>query len=443
MKQTKTIYTGDNLAVLNGMNSEIIDLIYLDPPFNSKRMYHATTGSNAEGGSFKDIWTWDDVDETYLERLVTDYPYLAAYIKTIGSIHSSGMMSYITYMTQRLIELHRVLKPTGSFYLHCDPTASHYLKVVLDRIFGRGNFRNEIVWCYKTYLVQPKNNFPKKHDTILFYCKDSNKSQFNIYNDDNVKGTINYKRWKKYFNNKFEIVYGNHPTTDTRFNIYLQKFIQTNNREPSEGDVVYLAKGEPFLSYWDLKAVDPKSKERTGYPTQKPLSLLHRIIKASSNEGDLILDPFAGCATTCVAAEQLGRQWIGIDISSKAGELIADRLGQDVNGNQELFSKFVATKTLPVRTDLVIEKPTESVKDRLFKQQDHKCNGCFQEEIPYKLLEIDHIIPKSKGGGNYYENYQLLCGHCNKVKGNKPMDYLRMKMKKMEDLRVNKIGFGF
>jgi site-specific DNA-methyltransferase (adenine-specific) len=138
---TNTLYTNDNLFILNGLNSNLVDLIYLDPPFNSKRFYSAPIGSKAAGTSFKDMWTWQDVNEAYLEILADKYPQLTKYISSIGGIHSKPMMSYLTYMAQRIIEMHRVLKDTGSLYLHCDPTASHYLKIVLDEIFGKNNFR--------------------------------------------------------------------------------------------------------------------------------------------------------------------------------------------------------------------------------------------------------------------------------------------------------------
>ena len=153
-KQTfrNTLYTHDNLYVLSGLNSESVDLIYLDPPFNSKRMYSAPVGSKAAGSSFKDMWTWKDVDEFNLDTLAVNFPALAKYIASVGAIHSKPMTAYLTYMAQRIIEMHRVLKETGSLYLHCDPTASHYLKSLLDGIFCKNNFRNEIIWHYKTTL---------------------------------------------------------------------------------------------------------------------------------------------------------------------------------------------------------------------------------------------------------------------------------------------------
>ena len=186
-----------------------------------------------------------------------------------------------------------------------------------------------------------------------------------------------------------------------------------------------------------LPSLNTMSKERTGYPTQKPLALLERIIKASSNEGDVVLDPFCGCATTCVKAQHFNRKWIGIDIEKQAAELLVQRLSDDAG----FFKDFIHTKQIPQRTDIEKVLPSRSVKERLYKTQAGKCNGCF-EEFNIFNLEVDHIIPKSKGGGDYYENYQLLCGNCNRVKGNRPMEYLRAKIKIRQTLLNQQITFG-
>jgi site-specific DNA-methyltransferase (adenine-specific) len=186
---------------------------------------------------------------------------------------------------------------------------------------------------------------------------------------------------------------------------------------------------------WDIPII--RGKEATGYPTQKPLALLRRIIKSSSKEGDIVFDPFCGCATTCVAAQQLGRKWIGIDIEELAVDILVDRLTDDAG----LFTDFKNTAIVPQRTDVTEEEPSASVKERLYKKQNCLCNAC-KTNFDIRNLEIDHIIPKSKGGGDYYENYQLLCGSCNRIKGNRPMEYLRMKIKAREEMIKNKIVFG-
>jgi site-specific DNA-methyltransferase (adenine-specific) len=195
--------------------------------------------------------------------------------------------------------------------------------------------------------------------------------------------------------------------------------------------------GKLAPDYWNIPIVNITSKEGTGYPTQKPLALLKRIVLASSNEGDIVLDPFCGCATTCVAAQQLDRKWIGIDIEKNVVNILVERLSDDAG----LFKDFTSTELIPKRSDLEIVLPSESVKQRLYKQQDGKCNACGVD-FEIRNLEIDHIIPKNKGGGDYYENYQLLCGNCNRIKGDRPMEFLRLKIETHERLTNNNVFFG-
>jgi len=409
-----TLYTNDNLYVLSGTNSESVDLIYLDPPFNTKRTYSAPVGSKAAGVSFKDMWTWKDVDEYYLDTLADQFPALAKYIASVGAVHSKPMMAYLTYMAQRIVEMHRILKGTGSLYLHCDPTAGHYLKLLLDSVFGKNHFRNEIVWCY-TGGTDAKKTWQKKHDSLYFYTKTDNYLLNPCYVPFNER-TI--KRFNK---------------TDADGRKY--KINQLKNGRITK---TYMKEdGKLAPDYWNIPIVNITSKEGTGYPTQKPLALLKRIVLASSNVGDIVMDPFCGCATTCVAAQQLQRKWIGIDIEKQAVKVLTDRLSDDAG----LFKDFTATDQIPKRSDLKEVLPSQSVKQRLYKQQNGKCNACGREFEIWDF-EIDHIIPKSKGGGDYCENYQLLCGSCNKIKGDRPMEYLRLKIETRERMMKNKIFFG-
>ena len=361
-----TLYTGDNLYILNGMNSESVDLIYLDPPFNSKRLYSGTKDSVASRAQFKDIWKWADaeMDSECLDSLC-EHPDLLEYLATIEYIHSEGMMGYCTYMTMRIIQLHRVLKPTGGLYLHCDQTASHYLKIVMDKIFGKDSFKNEIIWGYRTGGAS-KKHWSRKHDTILFYAKPK-------YKHNAMKERIYYD--KKFFTD----------TVDETGKYYADVYVR---------DV-----------WEDIKPLINTSKERTGYPTQKPLSLLYRIIEASSEKGDIVLDPFCGCATTCEAAERLKRKWIGIDIESSAGDLLEKRLGKD--------TEFLRSNKIPQRKDVERVEPNPEIQERLRERQSGQCNGCGKK-LP-KTPPIRHIIPEEKGGGNYYENFHLLCGSCLKA----------------------------
>lgn len=312
-----TLYTCDNLFVLNGMNSETVDLIYLDPPFNSKRTYSAPIGSKAAGASFKDMWTWEDVDEEYLFTLVEYYPTLVEFIKSIQETHSKAMMAYVAYMAQRIIEMHRILKETGSFYLHCDPTASHYLKILLDTVFGRENFRNEIVWCYNTG-GKPKDSYAKKHDSIFFYTKSKKWS----FNSKNISIAMTPHKSSSNSNN-----YGGKMGIDENGREYVDKQGSKDKNGNYKYYRYYLDEGKIPEDWWiDINSIQSGAHERIGYPTQKPEALLERIIKASSNEGDVVLDAFVGGGTTIAVANKLNRKWIGIDQSVQAIELTKKRL---------------------------------------------------------------------------------------------------------------------
>ena len=394
---------------MNGLNSESVDLVYLDPPFNSKRLYNAPIGSRAEGSQFKDTWKWSDVNEYQLDIIANDFPELADYIEIIDRVSDMSMKAYITYMTQRVIQLHRILKPTGSIYYHCDPTAGHFVKLMLDCVFGKENFRNEIVWHYQTGGAS-KKWFSKKHDNIYFYAKS---------NQTNVDFTeIKDKRTEK------AMLRAQNPN-GARISI------ENDTKIP--------------MDVWQVQALNPMSKEHTDYPTQKPLALLERIIKASCPEGGIVLDPFCGCATTCVAAQRLKRHWIGIDIEDKAVDLLIERLEQDGNLRDTEISQldlkykeagkdFIVLNCekdenkLPHRTDIEtknIDEPKTKleIKKFLYQKQQHKCNGCGCE-FTIDLFDIDHIVPKACGGGDYLENYQLLCRTCNTTKGARPMAFL-------------------
>ena len=302
--KNRTIFCRDNLDILRGINSESVDLVYLDPPFNKKKVFTAPIGSQAEGAEFSDIFKRADVKDEWLDLIEFDHPDIYKLISAVKEISPSDYnWCYLSYMAIRLVECHRVLKDTGSLYLHCDPTMSHYLKLILDCIFGESNFRNEIVWGYRTG-GSSKRLFSKKHDIILFYSK----SNRYIFKTQNEKAYTKAKG-----RGVGKVVYGMQKSGKERASIF---------HRDDQG--VYTLVN--MRDIWDISYINSQAKERVGYPTQKPLALLERIIKASTNKGDIVLDPFCGCATTCVAAETLERQWIGIDVSPKAYELVKERL---------------------------------------------------------------------------------------------------------------------
>ena len=397
----KTVWTGDNLDIMRGMNSESVDLIYLDPPFNSSRNYAAPVGSKAAGAAFKDTWALSDLDVAWMGLIADEQPAMYQVLQAAGLTHGKGMQSYLCMMGVRLLEMRRMLKDTGSIYLHCDPTASHYLKLLMDAVFGVGNFRNEIVWHYRRW-TSPSNRFQRLHDSILFYAK-ATTNHFNRILTPYTEGSV--RRKKQGVLHRFKR--GEEP-------------VLVSNREIKRD-------GVPENDVWQIPFIAPSAKERIGYPTQKPLALLERIIKASSNEGDMVLDPFCGCATACVAAENLGRKWIGIDLSEKAVELVNMRLQQSMGS---LFHHgYVTARTdIPKRTDVEAPRNYRQNGHVLYGQQEGHCNGC-KSHFEYRHLEVDHRIPRSRGGTDHLDNLQMLCSHCNRLKGDRPQEYLVARLK--------------
>ena len=318
--KTDVLYYGDNLEILRKyIPDDSIDLIYLDPPFSSKKDYNiifkepTRREPEAQIRAFEDSWHWELAKETYDELIEEAPENVGKLIKAMfEGIGRNDVMAYLVMMTIRLLEMKRVLKETGSLYLHCDPTASHYLKLLLDQLFGVKNFRNEVVWCYETG-GRAVSHFPKKHDTIFWYSKSPS--------------------YRFYYDN---VALERDPST-MHESIHVDEKGRKYQRNIKHGKEYryYLDKGVLPNDWWnDVQALNPSAKERLGYPTQKPVALLERIIKASSNEGDVVLDPFCGCGTALVAAHQLNRRWIGIDITYLAIEVMAKRLKDSFAGIQ-------------------------------------------------------------------------------------------------------------
>ena len=412
----RTMWTGDNLDIMRGMNSEGVDLIYLDPPFNSNRTYSAPIGSQAAGAAFKDTWTLDDVDVAWHGEIADQNPAVYSVIGTAGGTHGSGMKSYLIMMAVRLLEMYRLLKPTGSLYLHCDPTASHYLKVLMDAVFGTKNFRNEIVWNYSFRLMDLPRFFNRKHDVILFYAKTAGCS-FSMPKTPWTRDEIIKTRKQKIHldDEGNEVIWM--PGGKGRSKSRLKKL----------SDI--MAEGKAMSDVWPIPTISSSSRERVGYPTQKPLALLDRIIKTSSNKGDMVLDPFAGCATACVAAERQDRQWVGIDISKKAADLVQVRIRREI----DLFHNFQPTRRsdIPKRTDLGELPNYRTHKHQLFGKQEGRCGGC-RVAFPFRNFTVDHVVPQSKGGSDHLGNLQLLCGACNSMKGTGTQAELIVKLQAQE-----------
>ena len=358
------LFYGDNLAVLRErVADESVDLVYLDPPFNSNASYNVLfrerTGeeSPAQIRAFTDTWEWTQETELTFERDIIGNPAVPPAVKDMITafrqfIGRNAMMAYLVMMAPRLVELRRVLKPTGSIYLHCDPTAGHYLKILMDTVFGKNNYRNEITWKRTSSHNDVRRNFGAVNDVLLFYSK-NDEYPFNtqywpysqehldqVYRHSDESGrrysltdmrspsprpnlTYDYKGYKPHANG-WTVSLERMQQLDSEGRLHFPENKSGRIRMKRFLDEM---PGVPLGNVWDdISAVPSRAAERLGYPTQKPEALLERIIRASSNEGDVVLDPFCGCGTAVAAAHKLGRQWLGIDVTHLAVALMKNRL---------------------------------------------------------------------------------------------------------------------
>lgn len=378
-----TLYYGDNLDVLRRhIKDATIDLVYLDPPFNSDSNYNAFlkekdgTLATSQIRAFEDTWRWNIDSEQAYEALVLQPNKLSQAMQALRALlGTDNLMAYLAMMAPRLVELHRVLKPTGSLYLHCDSTASHYLRILLDAIFGLKNFRNEIFWYYYNKFGSSKNKlFSNATDTIFFYIKD--------VEENFVFNSILEKREK--------------PVKQL-----LRKSVDGKmvNAKDKNGHVIYRFKEDRMIdNVWRIPCLQPASPERLGYPTQKPLALLERIIQASSNPGDTILDPFSGCGTAVDAAQKLGRNWIGIDITQLSITLVKKRLRD--NYGKKLDIKIIGepvtiedATTLAANDKMQFQWWALGLVDARPLDQKHGADGGIDGRI---LFSIDKKAGKAK-----------------------------------------------
>jgi len=387
MPTTNTLYYGDNLDILREhIPDESVDLIYLDPPFNSNRSYNVLfreangTAADSQIAAFDDSWHWTAAAEATLHQITaTAPPHVVEMINAIVSfVGRNDVSAYLVMMTIRLVELHRVLKPTGSIYLHCDPTASHYLKVVMDSIFGVPSFRNEIVWKRQSAHSDAKTKFADVADVVLFYAKSADSGFYPQYTEHDPEYVARFYRfddgdgrgpyrldnmaspnprpnmmyeWKGYAcpAKGWRYEKATMARLDAEGRIYYPK---TKDGRPDFSKRLALKRylreqqGSIVTNVWtDIPPLHSSAAERLGYPTQKPLALLERIINASSNPGDLVLDPFCGCGTTICAAQKLGRRWIGIDVTHLAIALMRQRL-------DDMFGEAAAYEVVGQPADL-------------------------------------------------------------------------------------------
>ncbi len=367
------IFWGDNLQVMSHLLKQYrgqVDLIYIDPPYDSKADYkkkielrgkEATNDKTAfEEKQYTDIWSNDE---------------------------------YLQFMYERLILMRELLSDNGTIYLHCDWHKSHLLRTILDEIFTPSNCRNEVIWHYQTYQGQVKSFFPRKHDNLLIYSKGSNPT-FHLLKDSNAEQTIDFTRWRDFLNDNNEITGANYPETDSRFTGYYNRFIKEHHRKPGPQDVILKIEGNTIDSVWDIKAVDPKNKEeRLGYPTQKPEELIERVLKAASNPGDLVFDCFMGSGTTQAVAMKLGRRFIGADINLGAIDITVKRLNKvskGLNENIQEEVKYTGFEVYNVNNYDVFRNPVQA-RDLLIEAlelQPLPNNGLYDGEKDGRMVKI-------------------------------------------------------
>ena len=451
--QNRMLYHGDNLQFLRGMNSETIDLIATDPPFNKNRDFHATPDSLSAGASFQDRWSWrDDLHDDWIIQIQKDHPEVWHAVNTAKNVYGDDMGAFLCWLGVRLLEMRRLLKPTGSIYLHIDHTAHAYVKALMDAVFGRDNFRNQIVWRRSHPKGLAFTRFASNHDVILAYGS-SESTTWNPAYSTNPRANKQYNLIEKGTGRRYQLTSLLNPNPDRPNLTYEFKGVtkvwrwtrERMEQADQDGLIVvprggngiprlkrYLdeQEGIPVGDTWDDIPI-AAGRERLGYPTQKPLALYERIIKASSNPGDWVLDPFCGCATTPVAAEKLGRKWVGMDIWDKAHDVVLQRMADNRQLLADPDPQIHYSATPPTRTDggdpavLYLQTPTvrqrhpapRTQHPRLLADIGAICQGCGRNySFDPRVLEVDHIRPRSDGGSNAYDNLTLLCPPCNKEK---------------------------
>ena len=489
--KNRTLYHGDNLDFMRRMNSNSVHLIATDPPFNKGKDFHATPDSLAKGGKFEDRWSWDkDVHPAWKEQVQDDWPAVWFVIEAAEMAHSEGMAAFICWLAVRVLEMHRILRDDGTLWLHCDDTAGAYIIAMLDAIFGKKNRGDIVTWKRQNSHNATVYSCGRICDTLLRYTKNKKLATWNMPRVERSEAELKLYRPDKngrLFKGQDLTAPSTTPsriftwrgTTPKRGWRYSYEELE---RLWAEGRILTKQDGTPSLAghityldemddpkiqnlWTDIERLANNSKERTGYPTQKPIELYRRLIDASSNPGDVVFDPFCGCATTLAAAEQAGRLWIGADIWDKAHLAVLVQLyrlglnpgsaeykmsSADLAEHMELerqtslwFNEFDVnyTQDLPNRTDAgdiaapflkVIRRGMKASpeaedasagwsKDKkkaylLDKMGECSCAGCGRNFDHPDYLEVDHIRPRADGGANSLYNLTLLCRPCNSTR---------------------------
>ena len=455
--RNRALIVGDNLEALRLMPSGSVDLIYLDPPGNTGRTYSATNRARARGVSFKDTWSRDDIDDEWLLDLEVNHPAAYQAIRTATLTHGHSMAGYLTFMAIRLRELKRILKPSGSIYLHTNPSVSAYLRIAMDALFGQQNFRNEIVWKRPSARTGPRRWLPI-HDILLFYTGGRSRTRWNQVPQEHF---VDY--WTRHY--RLEDEYGRFQTAPlinrgvregdqgdewrgirpaqdgNHWSISLRalrdaypglehiEWLSIQDKLdlldsaglihwPSSGTVprqkIYadMTEGAPvqdIVLYVD--SIDPGSREGTGWPTQKPEGLLELLIRVSSDPGDLVLDPFCGSGTACVVAEKLGRQWMGMEEAPEAANVLNERLERVSKEVPLLVASVPPQPPSHLRQVLTEAGGLMGLRDTLYSAQDERCKLCHHV-VPTHLLRVAYLVSLNEENTSGEPELSMLCLSC-------------------------------
>ena len=454
--RNRTLFVADNIHILRGMNSESVDCVATDPPFNAKRVFNAPLGSRSAAQRFDDRWRWDEVTDEWQDLIASDHPAIKEIIEAAAVIeggrvdHRTGKIStgaknsiaaYLAYMAPRVVEMQRILKPSGVLFLQCDTEANAYLRLLLDAVFGRALLINEVTTRRTTSKGLASRRLPRNSDTIFAYGK-SRKWKWNAAHEPYDLANLDEKTLAQY--DKLEggrryqldnLVNPNRdrPNLTYEFLGVTRVWRWTRERMQAAYDAGRVVQAGPgrvprfkrFLDEQPGKARDDiwsdvgqAESNDVEWATRKPVALYRRLIECATDPGDTVLDPFAGCATTCVAAEQLQRQWVGIDIDPVAEQVTLDRLS-DETGLNMVDTPVTVRKSLR-RTDIP-NIPDDKLRQALWARQGRQCANpyCDSENLRAVDLALDHRIPKVRGGDNDALNRIGLCGNCNGRKGTK------------------------
>ena len=455
--KNRTLFIADNLRVLRGMDSGTVDLIATDPPFNTKRLHNAPLGSRTAQQKFDDRWRWDEVTDDWHDVIAADHPAIKEIIEAAAVIEGgsidpqtgkvstgrilNSIAAYLTYMAPRIVEMRRILKPEGVLFMQCDNEANSYLRLLLDAIFGRKNLINMVVRRRATSKGLATRRLPNNHDTLLVYGVKAGKWKWNPPYEPYDENNLDEKTLKQYdrmdpFGRRYELADLTNPSK-SRPNLTYE-FLGVNRvwrwteermkveykagriEQTAPGNVPRLIRyldeqcGKKCDDLWlDMFSVESNDSD---WGTRKPVSLYQRIIECATNRGDVVFDPFCGCATTCVAAEMTDRQWVGIDIDPVAESETEKRLFSETQLRDGDISVKVR-KGPPRRTDLPFVSG-DKLRDALWKNQDRKCANpyCDSGKLRKADLELDHRIPASRGGADDVINRIGLCSNCNRRK---------------------------